>query len=646
MKLRRFKPGAASGRRWRPLLLLLVAVIVPTVSMLWFMLAAIDNERIAVRQRLIGAYQAQLIGVKAQLAARLQQSAAELDRRFAGRSCAQVFATIVRAGEAEGVICDDAIAPYPGPSRKSAIPTARPTKGWDVASGFERRGEFEAAERRFRRIADETADVQLAARALQAQARCLSKLARREDAIRTLSARLAEPRYRPATDSQGRLIAPSAQLLALQLIDDPEDERFRAVSGVLGEWLNDYGDPVMPAAQRRFLMSELRGIDPAAPPFDTHAAEDFSAEFLASGDPPGVWQLVSPSERIVALHTGASLQKRLADSVAEAGLSAEATAELLLPGVHSDTATVLVSFDADESLPGWSLALHLDEQTLVDAATGRKITVYLWTGVLVILLIVAAAGLIAGAFRRQLRVTQLKNDLLATVSHELKTPLASMRLLVETLLDGRDDDPRRVREYLELIFKENNRLSRLVDNFLSFSRMERNKQNFEPVEITAAEIARSAAAALGDRSNAPGCSLELEIASDLPRIYADPDAMVTAILNLLDNAYKYSGDQKQIALGVYAEGGDVCFAVRDNGIGLSARARGKIFERFYQVDQSLSRRGSGCGLGLSIVRFIVGAHGGSVDVESQPGRGSTFTIKIPAVGEGGKIDARQEALVN
>ena len=203
-------------------------------------------------------------------------------------------------------------------------------------------------------------------------------------------------------------------------------------------------------------------------------------------------------------------------------------------------------------------------------------------------------------------MTQLKNDLLATVSHELKTPLASMRLLVETLLDGRYDDPQRVREYLELIFKENDRLSRLVDNFLSFSRMERNKQNFERVEITASEVARSAAAALGDRSNAPGCRLDVEIASDLPRIYADPDAMVTAILNLLDNAYKYSGDRKQIVLRAYAEGREVCFAVRDNGIGLSARARSKIFERFYQVDQSLSRRGSGCGLGLSIVRFIVG----------------------------------------
>ncbi len=95
-----------------------------------------------------------------------------------------------------------------------------------------------------------------------------------------------------------------------------------------------------------------------------------------------------------------------------------------------------------------------------------------------------------------------------------------------------------------------------------------------------------------------------------------------------------------------AKGDDVCFAVRDNGIGLSARARSKIFERFYQVDQSLSRRAGGCGLGLSIVRLIVEAHGGSVEVDSQPGKGSTFTIRIPAVGEGGEADTRQELMVS
>jgi hypothetical protein len=191
MKLSGFKRSSGHNRRLWPLLLLLVAVIVPTVSMLWFMLAAIDNERIAVQQRLIGAYRAQLIGVKAQLAAQLQQSAGELDRRFAGESCAMVFASVVRAGEAASVICVDADARYPHAPGVVEIRTTSAVPGWDEASKFERRGQLEAAARAFARIADRSADVHVAARALQAQARCLSKDSRPAEAILVLGGELA-----------------------------------------------------------------------------------------------------------------------------------------------------------------------------------------------------------------------------------------------------------------------------------------------------------------------------------------------------------------------------------------------------------------------------------------------------------------------
>jgi len=642
-------------RSW-PILLLLVAVIVPTVSMLWFMLAAIDNERVAVQQRLIGAYRAQLIGVKGQLAAHLQQSAVDLDRRIAGTSCATLFATLVRAGDADGVICDDPGAPYPG-SSTAPVSTSGVAAPWNEAARLERKGEFDEAAKAFANIAGGDGDLHVVARALQAQARCLSKASRPDAAVRVVREQLMQPRYRAAADARGRLIVPNVQLLALQLIDDPEQEAFTAVATALRDRLDDYGDPAMPGPQRRFLMSELGRLVPDMPAFDTHAAEELAAGFLNSetptaaassltrSGPDGIWQLVSPSAKVITLHTDTALRERLMRTITETDLSAEATAELLLPGADPGAAKVLVSFAPDEALPGWRLALHLDDQALVDAATGRQITVYLWTGVLVIVLMVSATAWIAGAIGRQLRLTQLKNDLLATVSHELKTPLASMRLLVETLLDGQHDEPKRVREYLQLILNENHRLSRLVENFLSFSRMERNKHNFEQADITVCEVTEAAVAAVGDRFNEEDCRFDVEIASDLPRIHADPDALVTAILNLLDNAYKYSARPRQIVLRAYADGGEVCFAVRDNGVGLSARARSRIFERFYQVDQSLSRSGGGCGLGLSIVRFIVGAHGGSVDVDSRPGKGSTFTIRIPTAGETGDADARQEALV-
>jgi signal transduction histidine kinase len=244
------------------------------------------------------------------------------------------------------------------------------------------------------------------------------------------------------------------------------------------------------------------------------------------------------------------------------------------------------------------------------------------------------AALALRLVRRQVALTLLRNDLVANVTHELKTPLSSMRLLVDTLLNSPRLNEQTAREYLQLIAQENLRLSRLIDNFLTFSRMERNKYAFGFKEVPAAEIAEGAITAVTERFNVPGCRFTTQIAPELPCVTADADALVTAVVNLLDNAYKYSGEEKQITLSAEAANGSVFFAVKDNGIGLSPRDTKRIFKRFYQVDQRLSRSGGGCGLGLSIVKFIVSAHHGVVRVESQPGRGSTFTISLPATPAG------------
>ena len=208
-----------------------------------------------------------------------------------------------------------------------------------------------------------------------------------------------------------------------------------------------------------------------------------------------------------------------------------------------------------------------------------------------------------------------------------------MRLLVDTLLDSPTLDSKTAREYLQLIATENARLSRLIDNFLAFSRMERNKQAFEFKEVSPQAILEAASATVRERFHAPGCTFEVETPPDLPSVAADADAMVTALVNLLDNAYKYSGDEKFIKLSAGTRDGSVFFAVQDNGLGLAARERKRIFKRFYQVDQNLSRTSGGCGLGLSIVKFIVTAHRGAVSVQSEPRRGSTFIIRLPAIDE-------------
>jgi len=159
--------------------------------------------------------------------------------------------------------------------------------------------------------------------------------------------------------------------------------------------------------------------------------------------------------------------------------------------------------------------------------------------------------------------------------------------------------------------------------------MERNKNAFSPTDSIPGEIARDAAEAVQTKYEAQGCQFTLNVEDGLPDILADHDAIVTVLINLLDNACKYTGEDKQITLNVYHRSDWVHFVVADNGIGMSQKQIRKIFDRFYQVDSSLARRAEGCGLGLSIVDFIVKAHKGKVTAESKPGQGSTFTVRLP-----------------
>ena len=208
-----------------------------------------------------------------------------------------------------------------------------------------------------------------------------------------------------------------------------------------------------------------------------------------------------------------------------------------------------------------------------------------------------------------------------------------MRVLVDTLLGSGKFDEQQTREYLQLIAHENERLGRLIQNFLTFSRMERRKYTFQLSLLPARQIIDAAIESVRGRFDAPGCRLDVQAEDNLPPVMADQDALSAALINLLENAYKYSEEIKHIVLRARAEHGSVIFSVTDNGIGIGPRERRRIFQPFYQVDQRLSRKGSGCGLGLSIVQFIATAHHGSVLVESQPGCGSTFAISLPVASE-------------
>jgi len=444
------------------------------------------------------------------------------------------------------------------------------------------------------------------------------------------------------TDSEGRLIAADEQLLVLRLLR-PNDRRRPAVQRRLIAMLNDYEHTVMPAAQRIFLMGELISSSVAPSTFPTLAAERLAAQYLEGVRMPskesdlqptpftGVWSLAANNDRlmakggqVIALYRADSLLAAMRPLLNQASPGSKAVKFSALP---PGTAIPPDAVPAGHMLPGWQLSFELSDTSAMEAAARTRAATYLWAGYLVIAAMILIGFIAASAVRRQMRLARLKTDLVSAVSHELRTPLASMRILLDSLLEDEPPDPVKTREYLHLISGENLRLTRLVENFLTFSRIERNRHRFEFRPTQPAQVVAAVEDSMRERL--AGLQLIIDLAPNLPAIHADRDACVTVLLNLLDNAYKFTPGDKHITLRASHESGCVIFAVEDNGIGIGSREQKRIFRRFYQVDQRLAREAGGCGLGLSIVDFIVRAHGGKITVQSELGAGSRFSVTIP-----------------
>ena len=282
------------------------------------------------------------------------------------------------------------------------------------------------------------------------------------------------------------------------------------------------------------------------------------------------------------------------------------------------------------AFPGVTIQLHLSGPRALDDAISGQRQILIWTSALTILSVLLITGLAASTLHRQIAIRELKSTSVATVAHELRTPLASMRMLVDTLREGRYRSDSQLREYLDLIALENERLSRLAEAFLTFSRLDRRTTSLALAAVPVETITERALTPLASRLQPPACAFSKDIAPDLPAVKADADALAQVLTNLLDNALKYSEPPARIRLSASRAGQFVKFSVADEGIGIPENQRKNIFDPFYQVDQKLSRRREGCGLGLAIARDIVRAHSGMIEVASQPGKGSVFSVQIPS----------------
>ncbi|HEY8228385.1 MAG TPA: HAMP domain-containing sensor histidine kinase [Pyrinomonadaceae bacterium] len=230
---------------------------------------------------------------------------------------------------------------------------------------------------------------------------------------------------------------------------------------------------------------------------------------------------------------------------------------------------------------------------------------------------------------KEMALAKLKSDFVSNVSHELRTPLALIRLYAETLELGRISTQEKKHQYYRIIRKESERLTALINNILDFSRIEAGHKEYEFRETDIAELVRNTLDSYRYQIEQQGFELDERIDSNLPPLQVDREAIARALVNLINNALKYSSDDKFLGVKLYRENGVVKLEVLDHGIGIDRHDQSKIFEKFYRAGDPLVHNTKGSGLGLSLVRHISQAHGGDIEVQSVPGRGSKFILSLP-----------------
>jgi two-component system phosphate regulon sensor histidine kinase PhoR len=244
-------------------------------------------------------------------------------------------------------------------------------------------------------------------------------------------------------------------------------------------------------------------------------------------------------------------------------------------------------------------------------------------------LIFISLAIIYVTWQRDRQLRKLKEDFISNVSHELKTPLSLIRMFSEILVMGRVKDEDRKLEYYRIIHNESDRMSRLIINLLDFANLVRGieQRHFEKTNIT--QLVAKTLEAYRYEIQKDGFQMSFHADPDIPDFYADPNAITMAFLNLLDNSVKYSGDEKWIDVRIRRDNGFVSLSVIDKGVGIPESEQQKIFDKFFRGSDPLVRRIRGSGIGLAITKHVAEMHEGEVLVDSAPGKGSKFTLRIP-----------------
>jgi signal transduction histidine kinase len=295
--------------------------------------------------------------------------------------------------------------------------------------------------------------------------------------------------------------------------------------------------------------------------------------------------------------------------------------------IHSEKFYTIITF-FDDNFPPWRIEIYDTQAGELEILAIHK-SFYFWT--ILTLLIVLCFGLIliVKTVSHEMDILKIKSDFVSSVSHEFKTPLTSIQALTERLREGKVKNPVKMQQYFSVISQDTDKLTRLVGNILNFSKIEEGKISYEFVETNISQWLQEIVDNFKKENMQRELKINTNIPAKIPSIKIDKNALAQAIYNLLDNAIKFSADKKGIEIIVKREKENLVIKVKDDGIGIPRNEWDKIFEKFYQGKNAMKYSSRGTGLGLTLVRHTVEAHGGNISVESKEGQGSTFSLSLP-----------------
>ena len=278
--------------------------------------------------------------------------------------------------------------------------------------------------------------------------------------------------------------------------------------------------------------------------------------------------------------------------------------------------------------PNYKIGISLVGQTIEDLVKQRAMTNILLIGLLTVVLILGV-WIVYRNIKKEVELAQIKSDFVSNVSHELRTPLSLISMFAETLEMGRVKTEEKKNEYYSIISQEANRLGKIVNSILNFSKMEAGKRQFNFVDSYLNDVAETVFRSYKFHLEHLGFTFELTKDETIPIIKIDEEAVSEAIVNLVDNAVKYSDDNKEISIHTGKEKNYAFIEVEDKGIGIPEKDQKKIFEKFFRVSSGNVHTVKGSGLGLSIVKYIMDAHKGKIELSSEVGKGSKFKLLFP-----------------